>query len=161
MDQNNLHEYWMAFALEEAKQAEEKNEVPVGCVIIQNSTQKIISKAHNFRENSNKSTAHAELLAIDQACDVLKSWRLLDCSLYVTLEPCLMCSGAILLSRIPFVIYGCADPKAGAVHSLFQTLNDERLNHRCCVMANILNHESSSLLKNFFKGKRKIFKKTS
>lgn len=155
MTENTSHEKWMRLALEQAQCAQQKDDVPVGCVIVHDSTQTIVATAHNAREMLQDATAHAELTAIQLACQKRKAWRLLDCSLYVTLEPCIMCAGAILLARIPRVIYGCSDPKAGAVQCLYQTLNDSRLNHQCEVMPGILETESSLILKNFFSARRK------
>src|SRR6266550_727672 len=125
---------FMSLALEEARAALAENEVPIGCVIVHDPTNQVIARAHNRRHNDNDPTAHAELLAIRQASQILKNWRLLDCTLYVTLEPCPMCAGAIVQARLPAVVYGAADPKAGACHTLYQITSDPRLNHRTTVL---------------------------
>lgn len=148
------HEKHMQRCLELAQEAASRGEVPVGALIIDDKGQ-IVSEAVNDRENSKSATAHAELLAIELACNKLQRWRLHNCTLYVTLEPCFMCAGAIVLARIPTVIYGACDPKAGAVHSLANILNDDRLNHRCKIISGVLENESSQLLKQFFKSRRK------
>ena len=145
-------EYWMLRAIDEAHAAWASQEVPVGAVIIQGG--RVIASAHNQREQLNDPTAHAEMLAITQAAAFLNSWRLEDCQLYVTLEPCPMCAGAILQARIPTLIYGARDPKAGAVHSLLQLLNDPRLNHRCTVVEGVLADRCGALLTNFFRDLR-------
>ena len=119
----------------------------------------IIGAAYNQRENLSDPTAHAEMIAITQAAAALKSWRLLDCSLYVTLEPCPMCAGAILQSRIPRVFYGAVDLKAGAVESLYHMLNDARLNHQCEVTGGVLALECGRMLTEFFENKRRMGKK--
>ncbi len=142
------HIRWMSIALEEARLAAAEGEIPVGCVIVYNDT--IIAQAHNRAEQWQDPTAHAELLAIQQAARVLHSRRLIDCTLYVTLEPCPMCAGAIVLARIPVVVFATADPKAGAVTSLYSLLNDPRLNHRCTVVSGIAQDEAARLLKSFF-----------
>jgi tRNA(adenine34) deaminase len=123
-----LHEHFMRMALQEAQQAAEEGEVPIGAVIAHG--ERLVAAAHNQREQLRDPTAHAEMIAITQAAEALGSWRLVDCTLYVTLEPCPMCAGAIVQARIPWVVYGAADPKAGAVDTLFRLLNDARLNHQ-------------------------------
>ena len=125
----------MKMALQEAQWALEEDEVPVGAVIVHQD--RVIARAHNQREQLHDPTAHAEMIAITQAAESLRSWRLDGCALYVTLEPCPMCAGAILQARIPTVIYGAADPKAGAVYTLYRLLDDPRLNHRCMVVPSI------------------------
>lgn len=142
------HEYWMGKAIAEACKAQAKAEVPIGCVIVRQG--RIIARAHNLRESTQDPAAHAELLAIRKAARKLDSWRLLDTTLYVTLEPCLMCMGAILLARIPTVVFGCFDPKAGAAGSLFDLSNDPRLNHRLELVSGIRAEECSQLLSGFF-----------
>jgi len=142
------HEYWMRLAITEARKAETKNEVPIGCVIVQNG--QIISRGYNLRESKQDPTAHAELIAIKKAARILESWRLLDTTLYVTLEPCTMCMGAIILSRIPTVVFGCYDPKGGAAGSLYDFSADVRLNHRVDLISRILENECSELLSSFF-----------
>jgi len=138
----------MAKALAEARKAEAKHEVPIGCVIVRDDT--IIARAHNLRESKQDPAAHAELLAIRKAARKLSSWRLLDTTLYVTLEPCLMCMGAIILARIPQVVFGCFDPKAGAAGSLYDLSNDPRLNHRLELVSGIRGAECSRQLSAFF-----------
>jgi len=150
-------EHWMRQALKLAQQAAEQDEVPVGAIIVHKN--KIIASAFNQREQLADPTAHAEMIAITQAASHLNSWRLLDCSMFVTLEPCPMCAGAILQSRIPRIVYGALDPKAGAVVSLFQLLNDPRLNHRCETLSGVLADECGRILTEFFDRKRKLGKK--
>lgn len=150
-------EHWMRQALKLAQQAAEQDEVPVGAIIVHEN--KIIASAFNQREQLADPTAHAEMIAITQAASHLNSWRLLDCSLFVTLEPCPMCAGAILQSRIPRIVYGALDPKAGAVVSLYQLLNDPRLNHRCETLSGVLANECGRILTEFFDRKRKLGKK--
>jgi tRNA(adenine34) deaminase len=142
------HEYWMQRALAEAGKAEAKDEAPIGCVIVRDG--KIIARGHNLRETSQDPTAHAELIAIRKAARKLGSWRLLDTTLYVTLEPCTMCMGAIILSRIPTVVFGCYDPKGGAAGSLYDLSNDPRLNHSVQLLPRIIEAECSGLLSAFF-----------
>ena len=150
-------EHWMRQALKLAQQAAEQDEVPVGAIIVHKN--KIIASAFNQREQLADPTAHAEMIAITQAASHLNSWRLLECSMFVTLEPCPMCAGAILQSRIPRIVYGAIDPKAGAVVSLFQLLNDPRLNHRCETLSGVLANECGKILTEFFDRKRKLGKK--
>ncbi len=142
------HDYWMGKAIVEARKAEARTEVPIGCVIVH--SEKIIARAYNLRETKQDPAAHAELLAIRKAAGKLGNWRLLDTTLYVTLEPCLMCMGAIILARIPTVVFGCFDPKAGAAGSLYDLSNDPRLNHRFELISGIRQQECSSLLSDFF-----------
>lgn len=151
------HEQWMRFALNEAWQAYEEKEVPVGAVVVHEG--RLIAAAHNQRESLNDPTAHAEMIAITQAAESLDSWRLIDCTLYVTLEPCPMCAGAIVQARIPKVIYGTTDPKAGACHSLFNITDDDRLNHRATVMGGVLQEECKAILQDFFAQQRALGKK--
>ena len=151
------HASYMRVALGEAQAAMEENEVPVGAIIVRGA--KIIAAAHNQREQLRDPTAHAEMIAITQAAESIGSWRLEQCALYVTLEPCPMCAGAILQARIPIVVFGASDPKAGAVQSLFQLLNDERLNHRCEVVGGVLAEPCGLILSQFFQQQRKLGKK--
>jgi tRNA(adenine34) deaminase len=151
------HEFYMRLALGEAQAALAENEVPVGAVITHRG--RIIAAAHNQREQLHDPTAHAEMIAITQAAESLGSWRLEDCVLYVTLEPCPMCAGAILQARIPVVVYGASDPKAGAVQSLFSLLSDDRLNHRCEVVPGVLAQPCGGILTEFFKAQRRLGKK--
>lgn len=143
----------MAAALAEARQAGILNEVPIGAVVVKDG--QIIGRGHNMREHFQDVTYHAEMLAIMEACATLHSWRLEGCDLYVTLEPCIMCSGAIINARIDNVYYGAKDPKAGAVDSLYHLLGDSRLNHQVNVTSGLLQDECSQLLKDFFRAIRK------
>ncbi|WP_010279819.1 tRNA adenosine(34) deaminase TadA [Paenibacillus senegalensis] len=143
------HEHWMREALQEAKKAEQKKEVPIGAIVVWND--RIIGRGHNLRETSLDPTSHAEMIAIREASEYLQAWRLLDCSLYVTLEPCPMCAGAIVQSRIPRVIYGTPDPKAGCAGTLMNLLQEERFNHRVEVISGVLREECASLLTSFFR----------
>lgn len=147
------HEQWMLSAIAEAGKAQTKGEVPIGCVIVQNN--RIIARGHNVRETSQDPAGHAELIAIRKAARKLGSWRLLNTVLYVTLEPCTMCMGAIILARIPTVVFGCYDPKGGAAGSLFDLSNDPRLNHRVELVPRVLESECSALLSDFFAELRK------
>lgn len=142
----------MVEAIKEAKKAELIDEVPIGCVIVKDD--KIIARGHNLRESKQRSTAHAEIIAIEKACRKLKSWRLEGCSLYVTLEPCPMCSGAILQSRIEHVVYGAKDPKGGCMESCMNMYEVKGFNHYPDVIGGVLEDECGSLLKTFFKRKR-------
>jgi tRNA(adenine34) deaminase len=151
------HERWMRAALAEARSAFEAGEVPIGAVIVHDD--RVIAAAGNQRESLNDPTAHAEMIAITQAAETLGSWRLLDCTLYVTLEPCPMCAGAIVQARLPRVYYGATDPKAGACHTLFQVTSDIRLNHQAVVIGGLLKDESRALLQEFFAQQRKLGKK--
>jgi tRNA(adenine34) deaminase len=150
-------EHWMRHALTLAEHAAMEDEVPVGAVIVHRG--RVIASAYNQREQLADPTAHAEMIAITQAAAHLSSWRLQECELYVTLEPCPMCAGAILQARIPRVVYGAIDPKAGAVESLYRLLNDQRLNHRCEVMGGVLSGPCSRILTEFFENKRRLGKK--
>lgn len=151
------HDHYMRLALAEAEQARAENEVPIGAVIVQG--QSVIASAHNQREQLRDPTAHAEVIAITQAAAAVGDWRLEACTLYVTLEPCVMCCGAILLARLPVVVYGATDPKAGAVSTLFHLLNDDRLNHRCQVVPGVLAHPAGQILTEFFQSQRRLGKK--
>lgn len=151
------HERWMRLALDAARQAYEEQEVPVGAIIVHDG--RVIASAYNQREQLQDPTAHAEMVAITQAAEALGSWRLLDCTLYVTLEPCPMCAGAIVQARIPTVIYGTTDPKAGACHSLFQITNDTRLNHQVAVLGGVLAQDCKLILQEFFAEQRAQGKK--
>ncbi len=141
--------YWMRLALREAEKAYEQKEVPVGCLITHEN--KIIGRGYNQREMLNDSTAHAEMIAISAACQQMGSWRLEDTAIYVTMEPCPMCAGAIVLSRIPRLIYGIDDPKAGACGTLYNIVQDNRLNHTVEVVGGVLADESRVLIQNFFR----------
>ncbi|OIK09135.1 tRNA-specific adenosine deaminase [Bacillus sp. MUM 116] len=148
----NQDEYYMREAIKEAKKAEVLNEVPIGAIIVLEG--KIISRAHNLRENQQSAIAHAELLAIDQACRKTGSWRLEDATLYVTLEPCPMCSGAVILSRIKRVVYGAPDPKGGCAGTFMNLLQDGRFNHQSVVTKGVLEVECGQLLSSFFRAIR-------
>ncbi len=150
-------ERWMREAIREARLAESEGEVPIGVVIVRDG--RIIARAHNQREQLQDPTAHAETIAITQASSVVGSWRLERCTLYVTLEPCAMCAGAILLARIPHVFYGATDPKAGAVDTLYRLLDDTRLNHRARTTGGVLAEECGAMLTDFFRKQRKLGKK--
>lgn len=155
--EDSLDEHWMRRALEMASQAAVADEVPVGAVIIHDG--RMVAAAHNQREQLHDPTAHAEMIAITQAAEAIGDWRLEGCSLYVTLEPCPMCAGAILQSRIPRVIYGATDEKAGAVESLFRLLSDPRLNHRAEFRGGVLADLAGAMLTEFFRNKRTLGKK--
>jgi tRNA(adenine34) deaminase len=148
----------MQQALREAQVAFDQDEVPIGALIVHDDAStgehRIIGAAHNQREQLRDPTAHAEMIAITQAAEALGNWRLDGCTMYVTLEPCPMCAGAIVLARIPRVVYGASDPKAGAVTTLYQLLNDGRLNHRADVVAGILREPCGEILSRFFRQKR-------
>lgn len=145
-------EYFMRLALREAERALEHEDVPIGAVLVVSG--EVLGTAHNERELREDPTAHAEILAVRQAAEALRSWRLLKSVLYVTLEPCAMCAGAIVLSRVPRVVYGAADPKAGAAGSVLDVLREPRLNHRPQVSGGLLAEECASLLTDFFGAKR-------
>jgi tRNA(adenine34) deaminase len=146
------HEHFIREALREAQAAYDEDEVPIGALVVFEG--RIIGAAHNQREQLHDPTAHAEMIAITQAAQALNSWRLERCTLYVTLEPCPMCAGAIVLARIPLVVYGAADPKAGAVATHYHLLDDPRLNHRAEVIAGVLREPCGEILSRFFQQKR-------
>ncbi|WP_019413266.1 tRNA adenosine(34) deaminase TadA [Paenisporosarcina sp. TG20] len=152
MDIFKKDKLYMLEALVEAEKAATLGEVPIGAIIVYQD--KIIARAHNLRETTQNATTHAELLAIQQACAHIGSWRLEDMTLYVTLEPCPMCAGAILQSRIPRLVYGARDMKAGSVDSLYRLLNDSRFNHECDVTEGILSEECGTILTVFFRNLR-------
>lgn len=152
MDVFEKDQTFMLEALSEAQKAATLGEVPIGAVIVYQD--EIIARAHNLRETTQNATTHAELLAIQQACAKIGSWRLEEMTLYVTLEPCPMCAGAILQSRIPRVVYGARDVKAGCVDSLYRLLNDARFNHECEVTEGILAEECGGILTQFFRNLR-------
>ncbi|NBX31009.1 nucleoside deaminase [bacterium] len=145
-------ERWMRLALEEARAAAAEDEVPVGAIVVAGG--RVIASAHNQREQLSDPTAHAEMIAVTQAAAQLGSWRLENCTLYVTLEPCPMCAGAILQARLPRVVWGAADPKAGAVESLYRLFDDPRLNHRVDHVGRVLADDCGRILTEFFRGKR-------
>lgn len=149
MDLQQKDLFFMAEAVKEAQKAAAIGEVPIGAIVVYND--EIIARAHNLRETSQNAVTHAELMAIQQACEVIGSWRLEETTLYVTLEPCPMCVGAILQSRVPRVVYGARDRKAGCVDSLYHLLNDARFNHECDVTEGVLAEETGALLSDFFR----------
>ena len=151
-DEDFMDEDFMNEALTEARRASAKGEVPVGAIAVREG--KIIARGHNLRESELDPTAHAEMRAITKASEKLNAWRLTGVTLYVTLEPCLMCMGAILQARLPKLVYAASDPKAGACGSLYDVSNDKRLNHRVDVTRGTCQSEASMLLKNFFNGLR-------
>ncbi len=146
---NIEHEHYMRIALEEAQLAYDKREVPVGAIVVHEGV--IIGRGHNLRETTQNPTTHAEMIAIEQASAHLKSFRLEDCTMYITLEPCVMCSGAIVLSRVARVVYGASDSKGGTAGSLMNLLEEPRFNHRVSVTRGILQSECSHMLKSFFR----------
>jgi len=152
MDTMERDEYFMRQALRLAEAAFEDEEVPVGAIVVREG--KVIGKGYNQRRLLKDPTAHAEILAITAAASAVDDWRLSECTLYVTLEPCTMCAGAIVLARIDRVVYGATDPKAGAVHSLYEILSDSRLNHQSEVVPGVLAEECGSLLTEFFRQQR-------
>jgi tRNA(adenine34) deaminase len=149
----------MRQAIDLAREAMSIGEVPIGCVIVHDPTGRVIGRGYNRRETDRDPTAHAEIMAMREAGKSLGHWRLVDCTLVVTLEPCPMCAGAIVNARVPRLVYGCDDPKAGAVRTLYQVCNDERLNHRVEVEAGVLADECAELLRSFFRQQRALGKK--
>ncbi|WP_066496338.1 tRNA adenosine(34) deaminase TadA [Abyssisolibacter fermentans] len=155
-----MDEYYMKLAIEEAYKAYEIKEVPIGAVIVKNN--EVISEGYNLRETSKDATTHAEMIAIREACEKLGGWRLSGCCMYVTIEPCPMCAGAIVNSRIDRLVIGALDPKAGACGSVMNIVENPKLNHRVEVVKGILENECSKIMKDFFselrskKGKNKI-----
>lgn len=148
-DELAIHELWMREAIAEARKAEALGEVPIGAVVVRHG--EIIGRGYNLRETTLDSTAHAEMVAIREASTVLNSWRLLDCRLYVTLEPCPMCAGAMVQSRLPLTVYGTTDPKAGCAGTLMNLLEEPRFNHRTEVIQGILQADCAELLTSFFR----------
>jgi tRNA(adenine34) deaminase len=145
--------YWMGIALREAKKAGDRGEIPIGALVVRDGA--IIGRGYNLREGKQDPVAHAEIIAIRRAARAAGNWRLTGAALYVTLEPCLMCMGAILLARVDRVVFGCYDPKAGAAGSLYDLSNDSRLNHRVSLVAGVREAECSSILSGFFTALRK------
>ena len=143
---------YMKEALKEAELAVLEDEVPIGCVIVKDN--KIISRAHNMRDKTNNPIGHAEVLAIKKASEVLNDWQLVDCTLYVTIEPCIMCSGAIIQSRIPKVVYGAPDIRGGAFGSSINVMEAKNINHYPEIVKGVLENECSAIIKNYFKNKR-------
>jgi tRNA(adenine34) deaminase len=146
-------ERWMRLALEDARAAEALGEVPVGAVIARGG--EVVARGHNMTHTLQDPTTHAEMVAIRRAAEATGHWRLLDCTLYVTLEPCTMCSGAIVLSRLPRLVYGAPDPKAGMCGSLENLVQDRRLNHRVELVPGVLAEECGDLLRAFFRARRR------
>lgn len=146
------HEHWMRLALEQARQAATEGEVPVGAVMVHGD--RLLCSGHNRREARQSPLSHAEIDVIEESSRLLGTWRLEECTLYVTLEPCLMCIGAALQARVKTLVFGCRDPKAGAVRSLYECAGDSRLNHRIEVVEGVLAEEASELLTGFFRDLR-------
>ena len=144
--------FFMTEALKEARLAADENEVPVGCVIVHDG--RIIGRAHNQREQLNDPTAHAEMIAVTQAAAALESWRLTGCTVYVTLEPCPMCAGALVLARVKRLVFGARDEKAGACGTLCNLVQDDRLNHQVDITEDVLADEAAALLREFFRKRR-------
>jgi tRNA(adenine34) deaminase len=153
-----FHVEHMTMALDEAVTAAAEDEVPVGAVIV-SFTRGVLGRSHNQREQLKDPTAHAEMIAITRAAQAVGSWRLDGCALYVTLEPCPMCAGATVQARLPLVVYGCTDPKAGACDTLYRITTDPRLNHRAQVVGGVLADRCAAVLSDFFAAKRRLGKK--
>ena len=150
---------WMGEAIALARRAMDLREVPIGCVVVHGPSGQVVGRGCNRRETDHDPTAHAEILALREAAKALNHWRLLDCTLVVTMEPCPMCAGAIVNARVPRLVYGCDDPKAGAVRTLYQLCTDGRLNHRVDVTADVRADECAELLRTFFHRQRALGKK--
>lgn len=149
-----MHEIWMKSALKEAKKALTLDEVPIGAVIVSKEGE-LLAESHNIKESDHNPCGHAEILAIQESAKKIGNWRLLDCTLYVTLEPCMMCVGAIVQARVSTVVYAAPDHKGGFVESLEKGFEIAGLNHKVNTVSGVLEEESSTLLKEFFKSKRK------
>lgn len=147
-------EHYMALALEEAQKAYDKGEIPIGAVLVDESGT-VVSRGHNMRETWQDATAHAEIIAIREACRLLNRWRLSGLTLFVTIEPCPMCAGALVMSRVDRVVYGSADSKAGAAESLFNVTSNPALNHQLQVTAGVLQDECAGIMKRFFAERRR------
>jgi tRNA(adenine34) deaminase len=152
MSNNEQDQRFMRVAIDQAEIARENGDVPVGAVIVHES--RLIAKAYNQREQLNDPTAHAEIIALTQAAAAVGNWHLDDCTIYVTLEPCSMCAGALVLARIDRLVYGCDDPKTGACGSLYNIVQDERLNHRLEVTSGVMENECRQQLQEFFQSRR-------
>ena len=159
MSNKKEDEQYMRIAIEQAKTAEENGDIPIGVVIVYKN--QIIAKAYNQREQLRDPTAHAEIIALTQAAAFVESWRLNGCTMYVTLEPCPMCAGALVLARVDRLVYGCDDPKAGACKSLYNIVQDERLNHRLEVTSGVLQEQCRQQLQEFFSQRREENKKNN
>lgn len=146
------HEDWMRLALKQAEKASDLDEVPIGAIIVRNG--EVLALAHNEKELCQDPTSHAEIVAIRKAAEQIGHWRLTDCTLYVTLEPCPMCAGAIIQARIKHLVYGASDPKGGAVESVVSLLNEKAWNHKVEITAGVLGEDCANLLTQFFKEKR-------
>jgi tRNA(adenine34) deaminase len=153
------NEQLMRLALDQARMAAAAGEVPIGCAVVHDPTAHVVGRGFNRRETDNDPSAHAEIVAMREAGQALGHWRLLDCTLVVTLEPCPMCAGAMVNARLPRLIYGCRDPKAGAVRTLFELCDDPRLNHRIEIIENVLADECAAMLQEFFRAQRALGKK--
>ena len=152
MSSSKEDERFIRIAIDAARIAEENGDVPIGAVIVHQGT--VIAKAYNQREQLQDPTAHAEIIALTQAAAALENWHLHDCTMYVTLEPCPMCAGALVLGRVDRLVYGCDDPKTGACKSLFNIVQDERLNHRLEVISGVLQEQCREQLQEFFAQRR-------
>ena len=152
METKKSHEEYMQLALEEARKAAALGEIPIGAVLVHEG--EVVARAHNMRETWQDGTAHAEVIVIQEACKKLGRWRVSGCSLYVTVEPCPMCSGAIVNSRIDTVVYGCPDVKAGGAESIFNIITNPNLNHTATVISGICELECAQVMKEFFKRRR-------
>ena len=152
-------ETWMREAIAQAKLARGADEVPIGAIVVHEPTGEILGRGHNRRQIDSDPTAHAEILALREAARKIGDWRLVDCVMVVTLEPCPMCAGAMVNARVPRLIYGCSDPKAGAVRTLYQLCEDKRLNHQVAVTEGVLADECAELLRDFFRAQRAMGKK--
>ena len=152
MSGNETDIYFMKMAVEEAALAFREGEVPVGAVLVRDGS--VVARSHNCRESSHDPTGHAEILVIRSGAGGDDRWRLTDATLYVTKEPCMMCAGAMVNSRLGRLVYGCRDEKGGAVHSLYNLLSDQRLNHQVDVVSGVLETECAEILKRFFRGRR-------
>ncbi|MFH1229890.1 MAG: tRNA adenosine(34) deaminase TadA [Planctomycetota bacterium] len=150
--QSAIDENYMKESIKEAVRALEDNEVPIGAVIVYQN--KIIGRAYNQREKLHDPTAHAEMIALTQAASFLDNWRLKDTTIYVTIEPCIMCAGALVNARVKRLVYGAKDPKAGGCGSIFNVINDSRLNHQVEVTSGVLEKDCQSILQKFFRKKR-------
>jgi len=150
---SDLDKRFMQAAIRQAEIAEDNGDVPIGCVVVYEN--QIIAKAYNQREQLNDPTAHAEIIALTQAAEYIGNWRLHGCCIYVTLEPCPMCAGALVLGRLDKLVYGCDDPKTGAVKSLYNITQDDRLNHKLEVESGVLADECSAMLSDFFTKRRR------
>src|SRR4051794_29222587 len=153
------HDARMREALDLARAAAEAGEVPIGAIVVHDPTGRVVGRGFNRRLLDHDPTAHAEIVAMREAGRAVGHWRLIDCTLYVTLEPCPMCAGAIVNARVPRLVYGCDDPKAGAVRTLYQLCEDPRLNHRVEVTSGVLAHQCAEVLREFFRAQRAMGKK--